>query len=387
MTVAELHAEFDALNPEELQRRRSQKWALVAPDVLPAWVAEMDYPLCPVARNVLLELIERSDFGYPVADEYLAAFADWAAREQDWRVDPALLTPVADVMSGLDTALRHLTEPGDGVVLLTPTYPLFLVLLTHLDRPVRECPLLPTGGGWRIDFDAVADALAAGARAVLLCHPHNPTGRMWTREELQAIAELADRHGAFVISDEVHAPLRASDQEFVPYAAVSELAASHAVAVTSVSKAWNVPGLKSAVLVGQESTRHVVETIPPYEAMRASVPGLAVATALWRDDGGWLAAVRSYLDRTRDRLQAWADDRPQIRVHRGQAGFLAWLDFSVLGPEPADVLLREARVRVNAGTRCAPPGSTAGRGFIRVNHATSLPLLDELLARLGSVVD
>ncbi|WP_010310383.1 MalY/PatB family protein [Saccharopolyspora spinosa] len=383
MTVAELHAEFDALNPDELRRRRSQKWALVAPDVLPAWVAEMDYPLCAVARNVLLELVERSDFGYPLADEYLAAFADWAAREQDWRVDPALLTPVADVMSGLDAALRRLTVPGDGVVLLTPTYPPFLALLTHLDRPVRECALLPTGEGWRIDFDAVA----AGARAVLLCHPHNPTGRVWSREELQTIAELADRHGAFVISDEVHAPLRASDQEFIPYAAVSELAASHAVAVTSASKAWNVPGLKSAVLACQESTRHVLDTIPPYEAMRASVPGLAVATALWRDDGGWLTAVRSYLDRTRRRLQVWADERSQVRLHCGQAGFLAWLDVRELGPDPADVLLHEARVRVNAGTRCAPPGSTAGRGFIRFNHATSLPLLDELLARLGSVVD
>ncbi|MEV6229822.1 aminotransferase class I/II-fold pyridoxal phosphate-dependent enzyme [Saccharopolyspora shandongensis] len=383
MTVAELHAEFDALRPDELRRRRSQKWALVDPDVLPAWIAEMDYPLCPVARDVLLELVERADFGYPVIDEHLAAFADWVAREQDWRVDPALVAPVADVLAGLEAAVRRLTAPGDGVVLLTPAYPPFLGLLDHLGRPVRECPLLDTEEGWRIDFDAVADALATGATAVLLCHPHNPTGRIWSRDELRTIAELADRHGAFVISDEVHAPLRASDQDFVPFAAVGD----RAVTVTSASKGWNIAGLKSAVLVCQESTKHLLDTIPPHEKMRASTAGLAVATALWRDDGGWLTAVRSYLDRTRDRLQEWAGERSRVRVHRGQAGFLAWLDVRELGPEPAEVLLRDARVRVNAGTNYAPPGSTAGRGFVRLNHATSLPLLDELLARVGSVVD
>jgi cystathionine beta-lyase len=387
MTVAELHVEFDALRADELRLRSSQKWSLVDPDVLPAWVAEMDYPLCPVARDVLRELVERSDFGYPVFDEHIEAFRDWAAREQHWRVDPALVSPVADVLAGLDAAVRRLTEPGDGVVLLTPAYPPFLMLLAHLDRPIRECPLLSTDDGWRIDFDAVADALAAGARAVLLCHPHNPTGRVWSPAELRSIAELADRHGAFVISDEVHAPLRAGSQEFVPYAAVSEVAAAHAVTVTSVSKGWNVPGLKSAVLVCQEHTKHVVATIPPYEAMRAAVPGIAVATALWRDDGGWLTAVRSYLDRTRDRLQAWVDEHSQVRWHRGEAGYLAWLDVRDLGPDPAELLLRKARVRVNAGTHYAPPGSTAGRGFVRFNHATSLPLLDELLARLGSVLD
>ncbi|MGP4015077.1 MalY/PatB family protein [Saccharopolyspora sp. 5N708] len=385
MTIAELHAEFDALRVDELRLRSSQKWSLVDPDVLPAWVAEMDYPLCPVARHVLRELVARSDFGYPVIDEHLKAFGDWVSREQRWQVDPALVSPVADVMAGLDAAVRRLTAPGDGVVVLTPAYPPFLEMLAHLGRPIRECQLVDTPDGWQIDFDAVADALAAGARAVLLCHPHNPTGRVWSPAELRSIAELADRHGAFVISDEVHAPLRSAD--FVPYAAVSASAASHAVTVTSVSKGWNVPGLKSAVLVCQEATKHILDTMSPHEKKHASVPGIAVATALWRDDGGWLTAVRSYLDRTRDRLRAWVDEHPQVRWHRGQAGYLAWLDIRELGPNPAEVLLREARVRVVPGTDFAPLGSAAGRGFVRFNHATSLPLLDEMLARLGSVLD
>ncbi|KAA5827044.1 aminotransferase class I/II-fold pyridoxal phosphate-dependent enzyme [Saccharopolyspora hirsuta] len=386
MTPAELHAEFDALRAEDLRLRSSQKWSLAEPDVLPAWVAEMDFPLCETARSVLARLAARSDFGYPVVDDYLAAFSEWAAREQRWSVDPALTAPVADVMQGLDHAVRCLTEPGDGVVLLTPAYPPFLVMLAHLGRPVRECPLLDTAEGWRIDFDAVTDALADGAKAVLLCHPHNPTGRMWSPDELRTISELADRYGAAVISDEVHAPLVAGGQAFVPYAASSG-ATANCVTVTSVSKAWNVPGLKSAVLVCQESTKHVLDAMAPYEAMRASVPGIAVATALWRDDGGWLPAVRSYLDRTRDALQAWVEQHEQVRWHRNEAGYLAWLDLRGLGPDPAEVLRQEARVLVNPGTNFAPPGSAAGRGFVRFNHATSLPLLAELLARIGSVLD
>jgi cysteine-S-conjugate beta-lyase len=155
-----------------------------------------------------------------------------------------------------------------------------------------------------------------------------------------------------------------------------------------VSKAWNVPGLKSAVLIAQDATKQVVDNLAGYERLRASVPGVAVATALWTDDGGWLDAVRSYLDRTRDRLQDWVAERPQLRWHRSQAGYLAWLDVreAGLGADAAAVLLDKARVRVNPGTDFAPPESTAGRGFVRFNHATSLPLLDEMLARLGAVL-
>ncbi|GAA4858388.1 aminotransferase class I/II-fold pyridoxal phosphate-dependent enzyme [Saccharopolyspora rosea] len=379
----DLHATLDALRETDLRQRRTTKWADVDDDVLPAWIAEMDYPLCPVAREAARAVIERGELGYPLTDDYAAAFADWSAREHGRRPDPALVAPVADVMAGLEAALRALTEPGDGVVLLTPAYPPFLRLLAELDRPLRACPLRDTDEGWAIDFDAVDAALAGGARAVLLCHPHNPTGRVWTPDELRALAALADRRGAAVVSDEVHAPLLADGAGFVPYAATGDLAASHAVTVTSASKAWNIPGLKSAVLLGEEATRHVVDGLPPYER-RASVPGLAAAAALWRDDGGWLASVRAYLDRTRDRLRTWVADRPDVRWHPGQAGYLAWLDLRAtgLGADPAGILLEKARVRVNPGTDFAPPDSAVGRGFVRFNHATSLPLLDEILTRL-----
>lgn len=386
---SDLHAEIDAMREEDLRRRRTMKWADIDPDVLPAWVAEMDYPLAPVAAQAVHDVVARGDLGYPMADEFRAAFAEWAQRAQGWRVDTAGVQPVADVMAGIEASLRTLTRPGDGVVLLTPAYPPFLTLLAELGREVRECRLLDTTSGWQIDFDAVADALAGGARAVLLCHPHNPTGRVWSTAELGALAELADRYGAYVVSDEIHAPLLAKGQDFLPYAASGPVAASHAITLSSVSKGWNVPGLKCAVLVDQRSTPTVVEALPLHETLRASVPGMAAATALWCDDGGWLDAVRTYLDRTREALSAWARARPGVRWHVGAAGYLAWLDLreAGLGPDPAEALLTEARVKVNPGADFAPGDSLVGAGFVRLNHATSLPLLAAVLDRIDVVLE
>lgn len=385
----DLHAEFDALRVDDLRSRRTMKWAEVAPDVLPAWVAEMDYPLAPVVVDAVRDVLARHDLGYVTTEAYRLAFAGWARREQDWLVDPAHMAPVADIMAGLELALRELTEPGDGVIVCTPAYPPFFALLAELGRELRDCPLAATADGWRLDLDAIADALAGGARAVLLCHPHNPTGRLFAPAELRALAELVDRHGAHVISDEVHAPILAAGQHFTPYAASSPTAAAHTVTVTSVSKAWNVPGLKCALVIAQPATTRVVRALPEYEALRLSVPGVAAATALWQDDGGWLLAMRSYLDRNRELVRSWVDARPQLRWHTSEAGYLAWLDLrdSGLGADPADALLAHGRVRLSPGPRYAPGGSALGDGFVRLNHATSLPILRQVLDRVDRVLD
>lgn len=383
----DLHAVFDSITVAGLRGRRTEKWATVDADVLPAWVAEMDYPLAPVVRDAVRDVLARHDLGYPHTVEYRAAFAGWAKRRQDWTVDPDLTAVVADVMAGLELAIRELTEPGDPIVLCLPAYPPFFELLGELRRPVAACPLRDTEHGWAMDLDAIADALAAGAKAVLLCHPHNPVGRIWSPDELRALADLVDRHGAHVISDEVHAPILAAGQHFVPYAATGPVAAAHSVTVTSVSKAWNVPGLKSAILVAQPETAHVVHRQPIYESFRPSVPGVAAATALWTDDGGWLDAANAYLDSTRRVLRDWVDSRQDVRWHDTEAGYLAWLDLraTALGDDPAEVLLARARVRVSPGSGFAP-GTDLGAGFVRFNHATSIPILRQILSRLDAAL-
>lgn len=379
---------FDGLRIDALRRRRTMKWTRYPSDVLPAWVAEMDYPIAPVVSDAVRDVLRRDDLGYPVADGLAEAFAGWAGRQQGWTPDPALMTPVADVMAGVEAALRQLTAPGEPVVLPTPAYPPFFALLADLRRPVVECPLVEGPDGWRLDLDRIAAALRAGARAVLLCHPHNPTGTIFPRDELAGLADLVTAYGAVVVSDEIHAPLLSTGAVFVPYAVSSPSAAQHTVTVTSVSKAWNVPGLKCALLAAQPGTAGVAAGVPERERIRASVPGIAVSIAAWTDDGGWLDAVRGYLDRTRDLVTDWVAGQPTVRWCRGGAGYLAWLDLRAagLGDDPAVVLLDRGRVALSRGPTFASPGAGTGDGFARLNHATSLPILAEILARLSAVL-
>jgi cystathionine beta-lyase len=363
------------------------KWSRYPPDVLPAWVAEMDFPLAPVVFEAIRGVVDAHDLGYSEPVGLAEAFAHWASRYQGWRPDPALACPVGDVMAGVEAALRVLTEPGEGVVLLTPAYPPFFVLLKQLGRVAVPWPLLDRPQGWTLDLQRLDDALRAGARGVLLCHPHNPTGRVLTIDELAAVSEIVDVRGASVVSDEVHAPLLASGLGFTPYAASGSRAAAHAVTVTSISKGWNVPGLKCALLQAQPDTAHVTAAVPRYERLRAAAPGVAASIAAWTDDGGWIDELRAHLDATRVELTGWLRRTPGVRAHPGQAGYLAWLDLrdTGLGEDPARVLLERGRLAVSPGHDFALPAEQ-GVGRVRLNHGTSLPLLHEALHRIDRVI-
>lgn len=364
------------------------KWSRYPPDVLPAWVAEMDFPLARPVLDAARGVLDAHDLGYSEPAGLAEAFAGWAARYQGWWPDPALACPVADVMAGIEAALRVLTEPGDGVVLLTPAYPPFVVLLKALGRLPVAWPLLDRPQGWALDLQRLDDALRDDARGLLLCHPHNPTGRVFSSAELVAVSEIVEERGAHVISDEVHAPLLATDLKFTPYAASSPPAAAHSVTVTSISKGWNVPGLKCALLQGQPGTARVVDAVPQYERLRASAPGVAASIAAWVDDGGWLDELRQHLDRTRAELAGWVRRTPGVRAHPGTAGYLAWLDLreAGLGDDPARLLLERGRLAVSPGHDFALPADQ-GIGRIRLNHGTSLAVLREALRRIERTIE
>jgi cystathionine beta-lyase len=379
---------FDALDLDVLRARRTMKWSRYPPDVLPAWVAETDFALAPVVREAIRGLLDSHDLGYSESAGLAEAFAGWAARYQGWQPDPALACPVGDVIAGVEAALRVLTEPGDGVVLLTPAYPPFFTLLKQLGRAVVPWPLREGSQGWTLDLARLDDALRAGARGMLLCHPHNPTGRVLTLDELIAVSEIVDKRGAQVISDEVHAPLLATDLSFTPYAASGPRAAAHSVTVTSISKGWNVPGLKCALLLAQPATAQVTASVPQYERLRASTPGVAASIAAWTDDRGWIDELRAHLDATRAELADWVGRTRGVRAYPGQAGYLAWLDLrnTGLGEDPARVLLERGRLAVSSGRNFALPAEQ-GTGRIRLNHGTSLPLLREALSRIDRTID
>jgi cysteine-S-conjugate beta-lyase len=326
--VAAARPDFEAVDVARLRRRRTVKWTLYGPDVLAAWVAEMDFDVAPEVRAALSDAIDREDFGYVEGDlsELTTACASFLASAFDWDVSPARVFPVADVLSGIAGALDLHVAPGSAVVVPTPAYPPFFEVVELTGRPALRVPFVTAADGRAtLDLGAIDDALRRGARAVLLCNPHNPTGRAFVLDELRALARIVAKHDARVVADEVHGALVHPGFRHVPYATVSPEAADHAVTVTSASKAWNLAGLKCAQVIASNHADAVVwRTRPVFQVPGPSPLGVAASTAAYRDAGAWRDALVRHLAANAARLAALLADRmPGVVLHPPEATFLA----------------------------------------------------------------
>lgn len=368
--------DFDALTLDDLRRRSSVKWRTVEPDVLPMWVAELDVPLAPAVAEALRTAVEEGDTGYAHPPALAPAFARFAARRWGWAVDVERCWPVADVMVGVGEALRYLTGPGDGVVVCPPVYHPFLTVPVEHGRFVVQVPLAADGA---LDLPGIDAALAAGARAVLLSSPHNPTGRVWTAAELVALDEVVRAHHAVVISDEIHAPLTLPGATFTPYLAAGERSA---VAVVSASKAFNLAGLKAALLVaGSGAVSDRLAALPVEVAYRCGHLGVLSSVAAWGSGDAWLDALLAHLDRNRRLLAELLPDG--IGYAPPQASYLAWLDLRSYGLRaPAAHLLERGRVALVEGSDFGAPGE----GFARLNLGTTRAVLEEGVRRMRSAL-
>ena len=377
---------FDRLSLERLRRRRSEKWARYPNDVLPAFVAEMDFPLAEPIREALHEAVDLGDTGYAHPNRIADAFADFARSWFDWSVDPGRVVMVPDVMVGAAEVIRLVTKPRERVVIDTPAYPPFWKTLREYEREVVEVPLLRTSAGWDLDLAQTERAFAAGARAYLFCNPHNPTGRVFPRDRLERIAALAERYDVVVVADEIHGLLTLRGAVHVPFVSLGDRAARRAVTVTSASKAWNVAGLKCALLVaGSDEMRATLASLPSGLLDRAGHFRVIAGIAAFRHGAPWLRAALEQLDRNRRLLsELLADDLPAVRYVPPQAGYLAWLDCAPLGlgPDPAAVFLERGRVAVNRGLDFGDVGA----GFVRVNMGTSTEILTEVVSRMSAAV-
>jgi cystathionine beta-lyase len=381
-------ASFDDVSVDRLRRRRTVKWTLYGPDVLAAWVAEMDFDVAPAVRAAIVDAVDREDFGYVEADlgALTSACAAFIETQYGWVVPPARIFPVADVLSAISTGLDVFVEPGSGVVVPTPAYPPFFEVVELTGRPVVESPMIGASHRDALDLDSIDAALAAGARAVLLCSPHNPTGRVFTTEELVALAAIVDRHGARVVADEVHAPLVYAGHHHVPYATVSDAAAAHTLTVTSASKAFNLAGLKCAqVVASNHADAARWRELRVFEVAGPTPIGIAASVAAYRDAGTWLRDLVTYLDGNRRYLaELLAANLPAISHRSPESTFLSWLDCSGLGlDDPARFFLDHARVAVSDG----PPFGTGCDQHVRLNFATSRALLEQIVVAMGGAVD
>jgi len=378
---------LQALPIDQLRERSSTKWRTYGPDVIPMFVAETDYPLAPAITERLARAVALGDTGYTPPDPGIRdAFATFARRRFGWEVDPARVRSTADVMMGVVEILRRVTEPGDRVVVTPPVYPPFYDCVPEAEAVIERVPLRDTGDRWELDLAGIEAALAGGARAVLLCNPHNPTGTVHSRESLADLARIVAAHDAVVVSDEIHAPLTHSDATFTPFLAASDEAARVGYAVTSASKAYNLAGLKCALMVTAfDETARIVREMPAEVEWRTGLFGaLAGVAALSEESDAWLDAELAALDGNRRLLADLLDEHvPGARFRIPDAGFLAWVDLSALGwgDNPATKILREAKVALHFG----PHFGEEGKGHVRINFGCDPDLLREAVARIGAL--
>lgn len=378
---------FD-LTLEQMRTHRSAKWSRVPADVLPAWTAEMDVRTAPAIADALRVAVDRCDFGYAgEPTPVLEAFASFAHDVWDWEVlgTPGRARLFADVGQAVSETLRALTSPGDQVILNPPVYLSFYPWLAALGLTPVEVPMLDVASGGRLDLEGMQRALAAGAKVVLLCSPHNPLGHVYPASDLAALAELALEHGAVVVSDEIHAPLvhPGSPQQFVPFLTVSDAARAVGIALHSPSKAWNTAGLKLAVGVTASADRW-----PPIREeidWAPSILGQYAAIAAYTQGREWLTATVTALEDRTQALPALLEEHlPGVRFHPGRASYLAWLDCRALGlgDNPAQVFLERGRVQLSPG----PAFGATGEGFARLNIGTSHDLMSEAVRRMASAL-
>lgn len=349
----------------------------------------MDFGVAPEIAEALRRAVEEENLGYlspPVAAELGEATADWMQNEYGWAVDPERVHHVSDVMAALGVAVREYSPEGSAVIVPTPAYMPFLTYLPAVGHPVIEVPGAEVDGRWQHDLQGIDDAFAAGARTLVLCNPHNPTGTVADRAELEAIAEIVERHDGRVFADEIHAPLRYGGRPFIPYASVSDATAAHTVTGTSASKAWNVPGLKTAQLItSNDADQELYRRFGFAVHHGASTLGVVASTAAYRLGRPWLTDVIDYLDGSRQTLAALvAEHLPGAVYRQPEATYIGWIDTSAidLPAPPAEFFREQADVVLTEGR-------LLGRGyedFVRIVFATPRPVLAEALAAMGDAV-
>lgn len=381
MTVTPIRA----LSLAELRERSSEKWREYPEDVLPLFVAETDFPLAPAVTAALERAVRIGDTGYVASRTPLAAaYAGFAQRRFGWTVDPARIRSTADVSMGIVEILRRVIRPGERVIVNPPIYPPFFDLVEEAGGVVERVPLRDTGAGWELDLDGIEAALADGARAVLLCNPHNPTGSVHSVSSLDALARLAVQYGAVVVSDEIHAPLTQPEVVFTPFLASGSAARRIGYAVTSVSKAFNLAGLKCAIMISaSDETTAVLRSLPIEVEWRTGQFGLlAAVAALAEESDVWLDGLLAALDENRRLLaDLLAVHLPEARYRMPDAGYLGWVDLTGMGwgANPAKQILRQAKVALHFG----PAFGAEGAGHVRVNFGTSPAILTEAVERIG----
>jgi cysteine-S-conjugate beta-lyase len=354
----------------------------------------MYFAMAPPIADALHSVLDVGDVGYPTwsaqgRSPMVDVFVERMAARYGWTVPADEVVEFSEVVQGIELVLYLATQPGDGIAMLTPIYPPFLNCGSFAGRRVVEVAARPDPRGWAWDHEELAATLARERpKVLLLCHPHNPTGRVYRRDELESFAALAEAHDLLIISDEIHADLLYAPETHIPIASLSPATAARTVTINSASKAFNLAGLRWAVAhVGPPALRGTIADLPHHLLGVPNLAGVTAAHAAWTLGDDWLAAVVDHLDRQRHRLaDLLAEHLPGVGYHLPEATYLAWLDLSGVelrtaapDDEPYDVFAR-AGIELSRGANFGE----VGRSFVRLNLATSGAILEEIVVRMAA---
>lgn len=380
----------DELPIEALRARRGTKWNKFPPDVLPAWVADMDFPVAEPIQRAITRLVEQRDYGYGArldAESLEAAFAHRMQECFGWSPDPELVQPVSELIQAVFTLLHAFSDAGDGVVIQTPIYPPFLVALEQTDRRLVDNPLADNGTRFVLDVEDLRGKIDDRTRILLICNPHNPSGRVLEREELLALGKLAVERDLTIVCDEIHADLLYPGHRHIPMATLGSEIAARTVTITSATKSFNIPGLRCALMHfgSAELRERFRQRIPDRMLGQVNVVGIDATVAAWREGQPWLDAVMGRLKANRDRVaQFVASELPAVHHYSPEGTYLAWLDCGGLNlpDRPYHFFLERARVGLNDGADFGPRSESC----VRLNFATSTAILDQVLERMATAV-
>jgi len=362
----------------------SVKWRLFEPDVLPMWVADMDFRSPDVVIGALKQEVERGVFGYPYEDSrFKAVLVDRLANLYGWQIDPGDLVFIPGIVTGLNIVSHLFRENGGEVLVQTPIYPPFLGApknagLQRVDVGLVRAP----DGQYGIDFDAFDAAITDQTRLFILCNPHNPVGRVYTAGELERLAEICLRRNVLICSDEIHCDLIYSGHRHVPIASLQPEIAQNSITLMAPSKTFNIPGLQCSFAVVQNpELRQRLQKASEGMGGWVNLMGLVAGQAAYQHGQEWLGSLMTYLQGNRDFLFDFVNQRlPGVRMAKPEGTYLGWLDCREAGIDgnPYEYFLQKARVAVNDGKAFG----SGGEGFVRLNFGCPRSMLEEALLRM-----
>lgn len=377
--------DFDELVPRK--GTNSYKWDTVKDeDVLPMWVADMDFRTAPAIVGALQKRVEHGIFGYTkVPPAYYEAVVNWFRRRHAWLIEKEWIVYTTGVVPAISAIVKALTVPGDRVLVQTPVYNCFFSSIRNNGCEAVANPLIYANGTYRIDYDDLERKAAdPKVKLLLLCNPHNPVGRVWTRQELRRIGEICIRNRVLVVADEIHCELVFSGHVYIPFASISEDFREHSVTCISPSKAFNLAGLQIANIVAADTDirMKIDKAININEVCDVNPFGVEALIAAYNRGEDWLEELKHYLSVNYNYLRAYFDEYlPEFPVVMLEGTYLVWVDCRGVGlssREIADILLEKEKVQVNPGSLYGE----AGEGFIRLNIACPREKLIEGLNRL-----